>query len=495
MNRRLTMKKVNAWILVIAFLAGYGQIEPLSAVAAPTIDIWTAAATGNIEAIKQHISAGTDLNAREPAGGSTPLMLAALFDQAEAAKPLIEKGANINARNNDGGTALHLAALFCRTKTVKLLLSKGADVNVKDIRGDTALDTVAFPWSQELEGLYRYLVGVLQIQLDLERIKATRPQIAALLRKYGGKTGGELKAEAVTPTGLKGAYAVNGRLHVAVFGRPDGKPITTGPGDMKPSCSKTNGKIVFFRVTKFAAEVTDWRTAICVVNVDGTGFRKLTDGTQTDFNPTWTRDGSEKAVLNRLDHGNGRFAIYMTGPGANPGDEYVVSDKRLSSYAYTCLKDGRIFVSCGNHPSGGGYFLMTPSADGKPKYERVNFVFELEGSIDRVSLTPSETKICAEYQEGFGPYRYPGRTIYIADFDVASRTVSNPKPITDTEPNPETIRLYPRWTKDESAVVYHCNKTGKNQLYMYRLKDGSTTRVSTKLNANYMFPCGEESPK
>jgi len=488
------MKKVNAFILVIALLIGCWQTAQSTA-EEQTVDIWTAAATGNIEAINQHVSVGTDLNARQPAGGSTPLHVAAISGQTEAAGVLIEKGANVNIKNVEGTTALHMAAFFGHTEIVKLLLDKGADVNARNLRSETPLDTVAAPWSPELGEIYKYVAGALQIEVDLGKVKAARPKIAALLRKHGGKKGGELEVGPVTPTGLKGAYARNGRLHVGVFGRPDSKPITTGPGDMKPSWSKTDGKIVFFRVTKFAAEVTDWRTAICVVNVDGTGFRKLTDGTQTDFNPTWTRDGSEKAVLNRLDHGNGRFAIYMTGPGANPGDEYVVSDKRLSSYAYTCLKDGRIFVSCWNHPSGPGYFLMTPSADGKPKYERVNFAFELEGSIDRVSLTPSETKICAEYQEGFGPYRYPGRTIYIADFDVASLTVSNPKPITDTEPNPETIRLYPRWTKDESAVVYHCNKTGKNQLYMYRLKDGSTIRISANANADYMFPCGEATPK
>jgi ankyrin repeat protein len=109
------MKKVNAFILVIAFLVVYGQIEPQSTAAAPSVGIWTAAAQGNIEAIKQHISAGTDLNAKEPAGGSTLLMVAALYGQTEAARLLIENGANLNARNNDGATALHAAAFFCRT--------------------------------------------------------------------------------------------------------------------------------------------------------------------------------------------------------------------------------------------------------------------------------------------------------------------------------------------------------------------------------------------
>lgn len=35
----------------------------------------------------------------------------------------------------------------------------------------------------------------------------------------------------------------------------------------------------------------------------------------------------------------------------------------------------------------------------------------------------------------------------------------------------------------------------KSQLYMYRLKDGSTSRVSTNADANYLFPCGEATPK
>ena len=38
---------------------------------------------------------------------------------------------------------------------------------------------------------------------------------------------------------------------------------------------------------------------------------------------------------------------------------------------------------------------------------------------------------------------------------------------------------YPRWIEGEAAVVYHFSETGKGQLYVYRLEDGSTRRVST----------------
>jgi hypothetical protein len=302
-------------------------------------------------------------------------------------------------------------------------------------------------------------------------------------------------AEDPAPTDLKGAYAVNGRLHVSLFGAPDGDPITTGPGDMKPSWSKTGDMIVFFRLTKRAPRVPDWKTAICVVRADGSGFRKVTNGTQTDFNPTWTRDGTNLIVFNRRNPNTGRYAVMMTRADADLGEENVVSNPLHSTYAYTCLKDGRIFVAGTGRAGERGYSLMTPNPDEEVKYERIEFAFPLEGRIDRVSLTPSETRLCCEYQDGFGPYRYPGRTLYIADFDVEARTVSNPKAITDTNPDSKTTWLYPRWTADESAVVYHCNKSGTPQLYMYRLTDESTVCLSTNPDARYLFPCGEATPK
>jgi len=155
----------------------------------PSIDIWTAAAQGNIEAIKQQLAAGAQLNGKEPAGGSTPLILAALFGQTEAARLLLEKGADLNVKNNDGSTALHTAAFLCHPETVKLLLEKGADVTAKNNDGQTPLDIVAGEWSETLEGIYRTIGGMLQIQLDLGRIKAVRPQVAELLRKHGGQSG------------------------------------------------------------------------------------------------------------------------------------------------------------------------------------------------------------------------------------------------------------------------------------------------------------------
>ena len=101
---------------------------------APDISIHQAAAKGNIEAVKQHIAAGTD----------------------------------VNAKDWSKMTPLHQAALYNRKEIAELLIAAGADVNAKGAGGSTPID-----WA---------------IQLD-------QPEIADLLRKHGGKNGEELKAE------------------------------------------------------------------------------------------------------------------------------------------------------------------------------------------------------------------------------------------------------------------------------------------------------------
>ena len=106
--------------------------EPQTA-KAPDIPLLEAAMSGNIEAVTQHLAAGTDVDAK-----------------------------------SFGLTPLHQAAQFGRKKIIELLIAQGADVNAKDNFGRTPLDCA--------------LGGT-----------------ADLLRKHGGKTGEELKAEGKSP--------------------------------------------------------------------------------------------------------------------------------------------------------------------------------------------------------------------------------------------------------------------------------------------------------
>ena len=99
-------------------------------------DIWEAARKGDIKAVKHHLDAGVDVNLKDEFGKLTPLHEAATYGHKEVAELLIAEGADVNAKAGDGSTPLDWA------------------------------------------------------------IKRRRTEIADLLRKHGGKTGEELKAEA-----------------------------------------------------------------------------------------------------------------------------------------------------------------------------------------------------------------------------------------------------------------------------------------------------------
>jgi len=153
-------------------------------VQAPKVDIHTAIMTDNMEALRQHIAAGSNLNEKDPLGGSSPLISASLFGKTAMAKMLIDAGADINLRNNDGSTALLTASFFCRPEIVRMLLNKGADKTIKNKYGSTAYESVAGPFAA-VKPSYDALGKMLQpmgLKLDYPYLEKTRPEIAAMLK-------------------------------------------------------------------------------------------------------------------------------------------------------------------------------------------------------------------------------------------------------------------------------------------------------------------------
>ena len=57
----------------------------------------------------------------------------------EKIKFLIEKGADIEAKNNYGNTPLILTSRYGHIEVVKFLIEKGADIEAKDNYGETSL--------------------------------------------------------------------------------------------------------------------------------------------------------------------------------------------------------------------------------------------------------------------------------------------------------------------------------------------------------------------
>ena len=149
-------------------------VEPVAEAATPepptgkalNISIHDAARTGNIEAVKQHLTAGTDVNAMDKHGGTPLLWAISSVSHKEIAELLISKGADVNAKDKMSMTPLHYAAAYGQKEIAELLIENGADLNAKDVVfGKTPLDSAK-----------------------------NKFETADLLRKHGGKTKKELEA-------------------------------------------------------------------------------------------------------------------------------------------------------------------------------------------------------------------------------------------------------------------------------------------------------------
>jgi ankyrin repeat protein len=132
---------------------------------------------GNIEAVKQHLAAAADVNVRDMIR-RTPLYFAAMKGHKEVAELLIANGADVNAENLTWRTPLLVAAIRGHKEIAELLIANGADVNAKDENGWTPLVYAKFVYKRESPDA-----------------KAAKKETADLLRRHGGKTSEELKAE------------------------------------------------------------------------------------------------------------------------------------------------------------------------------------------------------------------------------------------------------------------------------------------------------------
>ncbi len=95
------------------------------------------------EMIELLVKSGADIDGRGK-DEMTPLMCAVLGfinDNYDVVKKMIDLGADLNARDNNGDTPLFMAAYGNKNpEVIKALLKYGADVNIRDDSGKTALE-------------------------------------------------------------------------------------------------------------------------------------------------------------------------------------------------------------------------------------------------------------------------------------------------------------------------------------------------------------------
>jgi ankyrin repeat protein len=172
-------------LTILSFACSQSNNESkTNAVAAPDIDLNTAVISGNLEAVRQHIEANTDLNEKEPFSGSSPLISAAVFGKTKIAKVLIDAGADLSLKNNDGSTALHVAAFFCQLEIVQLLIDAKADKTRLNNFGLTPRESVLGSFS-EIKPIYEMMqqqLAPLGLQFDLDEIEKNRPVVAMMLQ-------------------------------------------------------------------------------------------------------------------------------------------------------------------------------------------------------------------------------------------------------------------------------------------------------------------------
>ena len=181
------MKHLLLTTIATVLLMGCGKSQ------SPRFSIHEAAYTGNIEAVKQHLANGADVNAKDEDGWSVldvalaskneeiitfiktsgghsnadkSIFVASGIGDLEAVKKHLVTGMDVNAKSESGWTPLHYAG--DQINVCEFLLSKDAQVNAVNNAGETPLDNAIF-WKDS----------------------ATTD----LLRKHGGKTSKELKAE------------------------------------------------------------------------------------------------------------------------------------------------------------------------------------------------------------------------------------------------------------------------------------------------------------
>ena len=95
--------------------------------------------------VRQHLAAGTDVNARGGITGLTALHEAAFLGREEIAVLLIGAGADVNAASQRGETPLHLSVYWEHREIAELLLAHGAALDAKLENGQTPLD-----WAEQL---------------------------------------------------------------------------------------------------------------------------------------------------------------------------------------------------------------------------------------------------------------------------------------------------------------------------------------------------------
>jgi ankyrin repeat protein len=100
--------------------------------------------------VKRAVTQGANINAKDNSGNTALLVGGWSTDNILLIRYLIESGSNINESNKNGDTPLMDAAYLDKPEFVRYLLISGADPSLKNLNGDSAMDLAKSNTSREL---------------------------------------------------------------------------------------------------------------------------------------------------------------------------------------------------------------------------------------------------------------------------------------------------------------------------------------------------------
>ncbi len=145
------MKKIIFAVLVVAYADVWAtKLEIRSGYNKEASEaLLKAASNDDAEEINQAIAKGADVNAKDK-NGFTALHRAVMYNATKAIKALVAAGVDLNVKDRNDFTALHRAVNENFKESIKILIAAKADVNVQDKIGRTALILAAKKNLQEV---------------------------------------------------------------------------------------------------------------------------------------------------------------------------------------------------------------------------------------------------------------------------------------------------------------------------------------------------------
>jgi hypothetical protein len=171
-----TIGKAMEWSVGYVFAKRSAETPAAALGDAAGSSIWSAIRQRDAAALAGHLENPEALTTLHPVHGFTPLTWAAIAGDNAALHSLLGAGSDPNARNRDGGTALHAAAFLGRPDIVSVLLDKGADPQARSGNGEVPADS-----ARSNPDFVPFVARLLAIEADPAKVAIGRTAALRLL--------------------------------------------------------------------------------------------------------------------------------------------------------------------------------------------------------------------------------------------------------------------------------------------------------------------------